>query len=195
MASYRLIDNRMFDRLSVNKSNKSNESEETEMDKNMADFIGTWESNTVLEPVDNIRVRFVFKKVSSNNYTVASSVIITYEGKDYELINRTEAKEVNFAGIRTCISSTAYDEYINYYRAVPELGLLEPAVPYNGTNTTFTISLDKQTMVVKSEIYINREEVEKQAAANPLIAVNFSEKNLTSEFAYIKIEPSLKKID
>ena len=196
MASYRLIDNRIIDRLSVNKSNKSNKSEETEFDKNMADFIGTWELITPNpDPlVEQLRVTYIFEKVSSNNYTVTNSVLITLGGEDIQLINKTEPKQINFAGKRTCTLSTAYDEYLNFYRALPTLGVPVDVIPYNGSNTTYTISLDKQTLVSKSEIYIDRDLVLEQAKLYPIIAASFFEEMMTSQFAYFKTD-GLKKIN
>ena len=171
MASGRLLDNRIIDRLSVNKSNKSDKKTNTEFDDNMADFLGTWKAPSKTGQSETITV---IEKKPDNTYTMDTKVMITIDEPPLILLKKNYI--INTAYLNTINITTAYNNIQYLFEPVPEYGVNEPTYPYYGGCTNYTLNADKTTMIQKGDLNIDKkillENIEKYPAITPLIDLN-----------------------
>ena len=195
MASHRLIDNRIFDRISINKSNKGNNSEETttEFDKNMEDFVGTWENSIETAGIPIVGTVTV-KKVSNGNYTSSTSIRMIIGDKDIELVNDTNDKPISFTGKGTFTVATASKDFENFWKEAPELGTPIQTIPYNGTIKEYILGDDKTTMMSLTQIFIDRKTVLEQVEQYPALGTFFGITQLVGSVAFL-VSPTYKKIN
>ena len=193
MASHRLIDNRIFDRISINKSNKGNNSEETtsEFDKNMEDFVGTWESVTEAGGVA-ILGTVIVKKVSNGNYTSSTSIKAEIGDKYIELLNYTNDKPVSFTGKGAYTVASAYKDFRNFWRAAPELGTPNDSIPFNGTNIEYILDDDKTTMRSLGQVFIDRKTALEQVEQYPILGTLFGITQLVGSVAFTVSDDYIK---
>ena len=149
MASGRLLDNRIIDKLSVNKSNKSDEKTNTEFDDNMANFLGTWVA-TSDRGSETVRT---FEKISPGNYKTTSDTYLNVNGE--KILTISSIKKITKTSINNCESIESYNELRYLVNSVPQLGVPEPTFPYYGSISRYTLTEDKSKLHVSNILSVD----------------------------------------
>ena len=171
MASRKLLDNKIIDRLSVNKSNKSNEKKSsTEFNDNMLDFLGTWvETKSHSEQIVTI------EKISDNKYSIDNKVFLI-PANNFQVVNNLTY--VTDTSKNNCISSEAYNDIRYLFNPITPLGVTEPIFPYYGEHSTFTLSKDKTELHMSTILYVNKDLLFKNLSDFPTMAAIINKDNL-----------------
>ena len=169
MASHRLIENRIIDRLSVNKSNKSEEKPDTKFDDIMADFVGTWIFNSVLSGIESDNV-MIIEKAGDKLYTFKNTLTLKIGTEN--IIGVESERYITEVSINNCGFNIAYNEFRDFFNPVPLVGVNESTIPYNGVRTTFTLTKDKKQFHSTTILQVDRikvlEQLEKYAVLQAL---------------------------